>query len=144
MVRYLFGILILLLLGCSFVPVNGSVSAYNSPLYIPIVINEIFTETPTVTVTPTVNRLRNFIPNINKPYNTVTPTVTNTMTPTPTNTPIVLICTELFYCYADIYNCDSFETNDDAQMAYNYCNKVVGYDIHKLDADYDRLACEDY
>jgi len=42
-------------------------------------------------------------------------------------------------CSGNIYNCDDFDTHDEAQACYEYCGSG---DIHQLDRDDDGLACE--
>jgi len=45
-------------------------------------------------------------------------------------------------CGGNYYNCDNFPTQATAQACFNYCWSVVGYDVHRLDRDGDRIACE--
>jgi endonuclease YncB( thermonuclease family) len=45
-------------------------------------------------------------------------------------------------CSGNIYNCSDFSTQREAQSCYEYCLKQRGYDVHRLDRDKDRLACE--
>lgn len=45
-------------------------------------------------------------------------------------------------CSANLYNCSDFKTQRQAQECYDYCKKVKGYDIHKLDRDKDGRVCE--
>lgn len=44
-------------------------------------------------------------------------------------------------CTTDSYNCDHFPTHAAAQACFDYCYPDHG-DIHRLDRDKDRLACE--
>jgi len=44
----------------------------------------------------------------------------------------------LFECFANIYNCDDFATQKEAQEMLELC----GTDIHRLDKDKDGVACE--
>ena len=49
---------------------------------------------------------------------------------------------ELNYdCSSDVYNCDDFTTQAEAQEVYDYCNPTAG-DIHGLDNDGDGVVCE--
>ncbi len=41
-------------------------------------------------------------------------------------------------CSFDKYNCDDFVTQKEAQQILEKC----GYDVHRLDRDNDRKACE--
>jgi len=43
-------------------------------------------------------------------------------------------------CRSNIYDCEDLW--DLAQDVYDYCKDKIWYDVHKLDADYDWLACE--
>jgi micrococcal nuclease len=45
-------------------------------------------------------------------------------------------------CSSNRYNCPDFKTQEEAQRCYEYCLKVKGYDVHKLDRDKDGRACE--
>ena len=44
-----------------------------------------------------------------------------------------------YNCEEDIYNCDDFVTQAEAQEVLEYCGED---DIHRLDADNNGLACE--
>jgi|GEM_PF-2918534 len=44
-------------------------------------------------------------------------------------------------CEANIYNCDDFATQQEAQNIFEQCGSI-GSDVHYLDADNDGLACE--
>lgn len=44
-----------------------------------------------------------------------------------------------YNCEQDVYNCDNFSTQTEAQEVFEYC---YGKDIHQLDQDNDGLACE--
>ncbi len=46
------------------------------------------------------------------------------------------------YCSSNRYNCSDFTTHKEAQSLYECCLDKVGYDVHRLDADDDGLACE--
>ncbi len=46
------------------------------------------------------------------------------------------------YCSSDIYECFNFETHEEAQACFDYCNSVGRGDVHGLDIDFDGLACE--
>ena len=45
-------------------------------------------------------------------------------------------------CSGNVYNCSDFRTQREAQRCYEYCLKQKGYDLHGLDRDKDRVACE--
>jgi len=45
----------------------------------------------------------------------------------------------LFECSANIYNCDDFATQKEAQEMLKLCGK----DVHQLDRDKDGVVCED-
>jgi len=47
-----------------------------------------------------------------------------------------------YICTSDSYNCSDFESQEDAQLVYEYCLSETGTDIHRLDADNDGIACE--
>jgi len=57
--------------------------------------------------------------------------------PPPTNTP-----QPACRCDGDVYNCNSFSTQRQAQICYNYCRSQGRGDIHGLDGDSDGSACE--
>ncbi len=46
------------------------------------------------------------------------------------------------YCGEDVYNCDSYSSQEDAQQVYDFCMEDVGYDVHGLDNDGDGVVCE--
>lgn len=45
-------------------------------------------------------------------------------------------------CSGNRYNCSDFKTQNQAQACFDYCMRVKGYDVHKLDRDQDGRACE--
>ena len=45
-------------------------------------------------------------------------------------------------CWGNLYNCDDFGTQAEAQAVYDYCMAQVGFDVHRLDGDGDGVACE--
>jgi len=60
-------------------------------------------------------------------------------TPEPTATPgSCAPCS----CAGNLYNCSDFDSWYEAQVCYEHCLDVVGYDIHRLDSDDDGVACE--
>lgn len=73
---------------------------------------------------------------------TQTPSLTATPTPTPTNTPRLPSQRPPCRCDGNYYNCDDFGPQADAQACFDYCWRMVGYDVHRLDRDRDRIACE--
>lgn len=44
-------------------------------------------------------------------------------------------------CLEDIYNCDDFDTQQEAQDMFELCGGVAN-DIHQLDKDGDGIVCE--
>jgi len=46
------------------------------------------------------------------------------------------------YCETDQYNCADFESGNEARELYQCCMDKVGYDVHQLDGDNDKRACE--
>lgn len=44
-------------------------------------------------------------------------------------------------CFSDIYNCDTFRIQTDAQWVFDFCGGVEN-DIHGLDNDGNGIACE--
>jgi hypothetical protein len=94
-----------------------------SRAFAPVVIREALPPTATATAT--------LVPE---------PTVTSTVQPTATATRQPPAgCTA---CAADTYNCSDFDTQADAQSCFDYCMELVGYDVHRLDADNNGVACE--
>jgi micrococcal nuclease len=45
-------------------------------------------------------------------------------------------------CSGNLYNCDHFSTQNEAQACFNYCISQGVGDIHRLDANSDGIACE--
>ncbi len=45
-------------------------------------------------------------------------------------------------CSGDVYNCDDFATQFEAQQCFDSCWVLTGEDLHKLDADGDYVTCE--
>ena len=56
--------------------------------------------------------------------------------------PIDLQQTEPCDCSADTLSCNSFASRQDAQACYDHCQATVGRDVHGLDSDGDKRACE--
>lgn len=50
---------------------------------------------------------------------------------------------ETCYCSSDIYNCNNFDNQQDAQICFDYCQSVGRGDAHGLDNDNNGLACEE-
>jgi hypothetical protein len=46
------------------------------------------------------------------------------------------------FCGSDIYECNNFDTQNDAQACLDTCKSVGRGDVHGLDIDNDGLACE--
>ena len=66
-----------------------------------------------------------------------TPLPTAKPTPKPT-TELATVCD----CSGDIYNCGDFSSHKEAQNCFDYCQSIGKGDIHKLDTDKDKDACE--
>jgi hypothetical protein len=45
-------------------------------------------------------------------------------------------------CSGDKYNCKDFKSHVDAQVCYEYCISQGKGDVHRLDADSDKVACK--
>jgi len=45
-------------------------------------------------------------------------------------------------CSSDLYNCNNFTTQSEAQYVFDYCNEQGFGDIHQLDNDGDGRVCE--
>ena len=45
-------------------------------------------------------------------------------------------------CTDDVYNCDDFITQQDAQDTFELCGGLEGNDIHGLDGNNDGVVCE--
>jgi hypothetical protein len=45
-------------------------------------------------------------------------------------------------CSANLYNCNNFSTQAEAQACFKYCISQGRGDIHRLDGDNDGIACE--
>lgn len=45
-------------------------------------------------------------------------------------------------CTGNAYDCADFATGDDAQACYQHCLDLTGIDVHWLDGDRDRRACD--
>lgn len=45
-------------------------------------------------------------------------------------------------CDRNLYNCDYFQTQNEAQSCFNYCMDKTGQDVHKLDGGGDGFVCE--
>jgi hypothetical protein len=73
---------------------------------------------------------------------TSTATTTSTVYVAPTSTPTATTAPAPCQCYADLYNCDDFATQGQAQACYDYCWSLGYGDVHHLDADHDGIACE--
>jgi len=51
------------------------------------------------------------------------------------------IDTNSIICSSNTYNCTDFKTHAEAQQVFEFCGGINN-DIHRLDADKDRIACE--
>ncbi|MCA9975743.1 MAG: excalibur calcium-binding domain-containing protein [Anaerolineales bacterium] len=76
-----------------------------------------------------------------------TPLLTATASPTPSGTAVPPTETAVPFqvcqiCTYNAYNCDAFATQIEAQACHDHCFSLVGYDVHRLDADNDGIACE--
>lgn len=47
------------------------------------------------------------------------------------------------YCSSDIYNCNNFANQGEAQACFDYCKSVGRGDIHKLDSKGTGLVCQE-
>lgn len=86
-----------------------------------------------------------YLPLVHVPLPTATP-LPATPTPTatmlaPTVTPTATLV-ELYVCSSDFYNCTDFDTQPEAQAAFEYCVVRGAGDIHKLDQNNNNVACE--
>jgi endonuclease YncB( thermonuclease family) len=45
-------------------------------------------------------------------------------------------------CDRNLYNCDYFQTQDEAQTCFEYCYDTQGRDVHNLDGGGDGVVCE--
>lgn len=45
-------------------------------------------------------------------------------------------------CESDFLDCKNFSSFDAANIGYAYCYALTGRDVHHLDEDGDRIACE--
>lgn len=79
------------------------------------------------------------VPTAPAPCPTVTPLPTQP--PSPTATPIATQPPNII-CSYNAYNCPDFSTQAEAQYVFDYCYQQVGFDVHRLDADNDGIACE--
>jgi hypothetical protein len=90
------------------------------------------TDQPTVTSTPT---------------DTPTSTTTSTPTDTPSSAPTETVAPTAYPgcdCSGDNLNCGSFGSQIEAQLCYQYCVDQGQGDIHVLDGDDDKQACNGY
>ena len=46
-----------------------------------------------------------------------------------------------YNCAEDTYNCDDFETQEQAQEIFELCGGISN-DVHRLDSDKDGVVCE--
>lgn len=92
-------------------------------VHLPMILNQVPTATPTLAATST-------------PTLTPIPVATSTPIPTPTQPGVA------WDCSYDKYNCSDFTTHAQAQAVFDYCWALTGIDIHKLDLDGDKIACE--
>jgi hypothetical protein len=75
------------------------------------------------------------------PVSTQPPTDLSQFSPTPSHIVHIVQSGETLGKIAKQY-CDDFATQAAAQACFNYCWRVVGYDVHWLDDDKDGIACE--
>jgi hypothetical protein len=50
-----------------------------------------------------------------------------------------------YICSSDVYNCEDFSSQEEAQQVYNLCLELNGEekkDIHRLDSNGDGIVCE--
>jgi hypothetical protein len=96
------------------------------------------TATLLATATPTPTAITTHTPT---PTATATATATAiaTITPTPTATANPSAPCP---CDSDTKNCSDFATQPEAQSCFDYCFNLGFGDIHNLDIDDDKIACE--
>jgi len=128
----------LLIIGCSS-PSDKSTPSTTAP-----------TKTYTVITTVTPSQARTPVPSA-----TTTNAITMVTTVIPTKTPTQAITappeksttttsrgTGVCDCSGNLFNCDDFATQANAQACYDYCKSQGKGDIHGLDANKDGSACE--
>ena len=92
------------------------------------------TQTSTTTVTQTATATAT---------ETATATATQTATATATQTPTATatVPTGDCPCDADVCNCSDFDYQAAAQACFEHCWDQTGRDVHRLDGNNDRIAC---
>lgn len=101
-----------------------------------------------VVVTPSVFvHLPFIVQPIGSPPPMPTPGATTIILPTPGGTAVPPTETTVPFevcpiCDYNAYNCDAFAIQIEAQACHDHCFSLVGYDVHRLDADNDGIACE--
>lgn len=122
-------------------------AADGSGVFLPMVVGDGNAPpvTSTATTTPTATRQATATATMTRTP-TMTATPTKTITPTKTLTPTATATRSAppgcSTCAADVYNCSDFDTQAEAQSCFDYCVEQVGYDVHRLDADNNGVACE--
>lgn len=119
-----------------------------------------FTNTaPAPTVEPTATSAPPIATEVQPTTTTIPPTVMpEPPTPVPTETPVVLpasaepapavrsegiiLPVAACDCSGNSLNCGDFTRRSEAQACFDYCMATVGSDVHELDANNDRVACE--
>jgi hypothetical protein len=79
------------------------------------------------------------------PTATPVPPTATPLVPTPTATVPTATATVPpgeWDCSYNKYNCSDFSTQQEAQAVFDYCFALTGTDVHELDQDNDRVACE--
>ena len=117
----------------AFIFILASASLANTSAYAKALYQTIVAPTPIYLPIIKVNEVTGAVP-------TFTPTPVATSTPTVAPTPTSAI--QLWDCSANVYNCSDFSTHAEAQEVFEYCFEQVGFDVHRLDADNDGIACE--
>ncbi len=101
-----------------------------------------FTPTSSPTATSTSTQIPTATNTSIPPTATATPAPpTATPIPPPTATPTAASCAPN-YCASDSCNCGDFNTQAEAQALHDLCLARTGRDIHRLDQDGNRIACE--
>lgn len=115
------------------IPTNtptGTPTPTNTPLPPTVTVTSTATATPTVTPTKT-----------NAPA-TTTPTPTRTVIPSTATPTATSTSPASFICSSDTYNCSDFTTQAAAQQVFDYCFNLGFGDVHRLDSNNDKVACE--
>ncbi|MEA3407450.1 MAG: excalibur calcium-binding domain-containing protein [Chloroflexota bacterium] len=123
-------------------------AAWSYPTHTPTATNTPVSPTSTDTPLPTHTATETASPSPTDtsltPTSTGTPLPTSTVTDTPfaSHTPTPTEEEGVCLCDKDRYNCADFATQEEAQACFDYCFERGKGDIHGLDGDGDKVACE--